>query len=279
MKVSQALISVSDKHGVVDFARALAALGVKLLSTGGTAKLLRDAGLAVTDVSDYTGFPEMLDGRVKTLHPKVHGGLLYLRGNAEHEATVKQHHIASIDLVVVNLYPFEQTVARPGVAWDEAIARWIVETDRGDRIRARHVAVSQGPLAKVKLPGVPGIKSFKGRIFHSSRWDYEYTGGDASGGQTRLADTRVAVIGTGATAVQIVPTIAPHTAHLYVVQRTPSAIGPRSQTRVGTGKPRLGRFTASGGTRSANACRNVIFVSLSLILNFVGIVAANSNTL
>ena len=113
------------------------------------------------------------------------------------------------------------------IAWDESISRWIIETNRGDRLRARHVAVSQGPLAKVKLPGVPGIRSFKGKIFHSSRWDYEYTGGDASGGQHKLRDKRVAVIGTGATAVQIVPTIAPDTKHLYVVQRTPSAIGPR----------------------------------------------------
>ena len=113
------------------------------------------------------------------------------------------------------------------VNWDDASSRWIIETDRGDRIRARHVAVSQGPLAKVKLPGVPGIKSFKGKIFHSSRWDYDYTGGDASGGQTKLADKRVAVIGTGATAVQIVPTIAADTKHLYVVQRTPSSVGPR----------------------------------------------------
>ncbi len=121
MKVSQALISVSDKHGVVDFARALAALGVKLLSTGGTAKLLRDAGLAVTDVSDYTGFPEMLDGRVKTLHPKVHGGILGIRGNAEHVATMAKHAIPTIDLVVVNLYPFQQTIAKKDCTLEDAI--------------------------------------------------------------------------------------------------------------------------------------------------------------
>ncbi len=112
--------------------------------------------------------------------------------------------------------------------WDDASTRWLIETDRGDRIRARHVAVSQGPLAKVKLPGVPGIKSFKGRVFHSSRWDYDYTGGDAAGGHEKLRDKRVAVVGTGATAVQIVPTIAENTGHLYVVQRTPSAVGPRN---------------------------------------------------
>ncbi|HOB32708.1 MAG TPA: bifunctional phosphoribosylaminoimidazolecarboxamide formyltransferase/IMP cyclohydrolase [Verrucomicrobiota bacterium] len=120
-RIQRALLSVSDKTGLVDFARILAAAGIELLSTGGTARVLREAGLQVKDVSDYTGFPEMLDGRVKTLHPKVHGGLLYIRGNAEHEAAVREHGIAPIDLVVVNLYPFEQTVARPGVSLHDAI--------------------------------------------------------------------------------------------------------------------------------------------------------------
>ncbi|MEI9991985.1 MAG: NAD(P)/FAD-dependent oxidoreductase [Rhizomicrobium sp.] len=113
------------------------------------------------------------------------------------------------------------------IAWDEASARWHIKTDRGDVLRARFVTVSQGPLAKVKLPGIPGIKSFKGKLFHSSRWDYRYTGGDASGGQTKLSTERVAVIGTGATAVQIVPRLAPHAGHLFVFQRTPSAIDVR----------------------------------------------------
>ena len=120
-KIQRALISVSDKTGLVEFARELAALGVEILSTGGTAKALRDAGLKVMDVSDYTGFPEMMDGRVKTLHPKVHGGLLFLRGNPAHEAAAAQHGIKPIDLVVVNLYPFEKTVAKPGVQLHEAI--------------------------------------------------------------------------------------------------------------------------------------------------------------
>src|SRR5258708_15900847 len=115
-KVQRALLSVFDKSGLETVARALAASGVELISTGGTAKALREAGLKVIDLSDYTGFPEMLDGRVKTLHPKVHGGLLYRRGNAEHEAAVRSHGIGPIDLVVVNLYPFEQTVARPNVS-------------------------------------------------------------------------------------------------------------------------------------------------------------------
>ena len=121
MKISQALISVSDKRGVVDFARALAELGVKILSTGGSAKLLRESGVPVTEVSDYTGFPEMLDGRVKTLHPKVHGGILGIRGNAEHAATMQQHDITPIDLVVVNLYPFAQTVAKKDCSLEDAI--------------------------------------------------------------------------------------------------------------------------------------------------------------
>ncbi|MBU1235992.1 MAG: bifunctional phosphoribosylaminoimidazolecarboxamide formyltransferase/IMP cyclohydrolase [Gammaproteobacteria bacterium] len=121
MKVQQALISVSDKRGVVDFARELTGLGVNILSTGGTAKLLRDAGIQVTDVSDYTGFPEMLDGRVKTLHPKVHGGILGIRGNAAHAATMREHDIPTIDLVVVNLYPFAQTVAKKDCTLEDAI--------------------------------------------------------------------------------------------------------------------------------------------------------------
>ncbi len=116
-----ALLSVSDKTGVLEFARALHALGVKLLSTGGTAKLLADAGLPVTEVADHTGFPEMLDGRVKTLHPTVHGGLLARRDVPAHMAALKTHGIATIDLLVVNLYPFEATVAKPGCTLEDAI--------------------------------------------------------------------------------------------------------------------------------------------------------------
>src|SRR3954465_6318981 len=120
-RIQRALLSVSDKTGLVPFAQALADAGVELISTGGTAKALRDAGLKVKDLSEHTGFPEMLDGRVKTLHPMVHGGLLYIRGNPTHEAAVKQHNILPIDLVVVNLYPFEQTIAKPNVTLHEAI--------------------------------------------------------------------------------------------------------------------------------------------------------------
>ena len=116
-----ALISVSDKTGILEFAQALHALGIKLLSTGGTAKLLADAGLPVTEVADHTGFPEMLDGRVKTLHPKVHGGLLARRDLPEHMAALTAHDIATLDLLVVNLYPFEATVAKPGCTLEDAI--------------------------------------------------------------------------------------------------------------------------------------------------------------
>jgi len=119
VKVNRALISVSDKTGIVDFASALRAMGVELLSTGGTFRLLQDSGLEVTEVADYTGFPEMMDGRVKTLHPKVHGGILARRG--QDDAVMAEHGINPIDMVVVNLYPFEATVARPDCSLEDAI--------------------------------------------------------------------------------------------------------------------------------------------------------------
>lgn len=118
--IRRALLSVSDKTGIVDLARSLADQGVELVSTGGTAKALRDAGLAVRDISDLTGFPEMMDGRVKTLHPVVHGGLLAVRDDPAHVASMEEHGIGAIDLVVVNLYPFEATVAK-GAARDEIV--------------------------------------------------------------------------------------------------------------------------------------------------------------
>ncbi len=120
MTIKRALLSVSDKTGLIEFAGALAKAGVDLVSTGGTARAIAEAGIAVQDISDLTGFPEMMDGRVKTLHPVVHGGILSVRGNAEHEAVQKEHAIGNIDLVVVNLYPFEQTVAR-NAGYDEAV--------------------------------------------------------------------------------------------------------------------------------------------------------------
>src|SRR6202158_6294385 len=114
-KIQRAILSVTDKTGLVDFARKLSGLGVELISTGGTAKLLRDSGIQVKDISELTGFPEMLDGRVKTLHPKVHGGILHRRENPAHCFSIAEHGILPIDMVVVNLYAFEKTAAKANV--------------------------------------------------------------------------------------------------------------------------------------------------------------------
>ena len=121
MKIERALISLTDKSGIEDFAKELETMGVDILSTGGTAKKMRDAGIKVTDVSDFTGFPEMLDGRVKTLHPLVHGGILNLRENKAHIEQCKQHDIRNVDLIAVNLYAFEKTVANPDCSLADAI--------------------------------------------------------------------------------------------------------------------------------------------------------------
>ena len=120
-KIQRAILSVTDKSGLVEFARKLAGMKIELVSTGGTAKLLRDSGIAVKDISELTGFPEMLDGRVKTLHPKVHGGILHRRDDSAHRAAVAEHGIPAIDMVVVNLYAFEKTAAKPGVHFEELI--------------------------------------------------------------------------------------------------------------------------------------------------------------
>jgi phosphoribosylaminoimidazolecarboxamide formyltransferase/IMP cyclohydrolase len=175
MKVTQALLSVSDKHGAVDFARELVALGVKLLSTGGTAKLLRDAGIAVTDVSDYTGFPEMLDGRVKTLHPKVHGGILGIRGNAEHAATMQKHDIPTIDLVVVNLYPFQQAIAKKDCTLTDAIENIDIGGPTMVRAAAKNHGNEQGGCAVVTEPAdyagiIVEMKSNGGAISYATRF-------------------------------------------------------------------------------------------------------------
>ncbi len=121
MKIKRALISVSDKTGVVEFARQLQAAGVEIVSTGGTMRAIKEAGIPVTYVSDVTGFPEIMDGRVKTLNPYIHGGILAVRDNPEHVREMEEHHITGIDLVAVNLYPFKQTIAKPGVELAEAI--------------------------------------------------------------------------------------------------------------------------------------------------------------
>lgn len=120
-KIQRAILSVTDKTGLVEFARRLARWGVELISTGGTANLLRDSGVVVKEISDFTGFPEMLDGRVKTLHPKVHGGILHIRGNQQHRAAIREHGIEPVDMVVVNLYAFEKTAAKPDVAFGDII--------------------------------------------------------------------------------------------------------------------------------------------------------------
>ncbi|MBV9926876.1 MAG: bifunctional phosphoribosylaminoimidazolecarboxamide formyltransferase/IMP cyclohydrolase [Acidobacteria bacterium] len=146
--IRRALLSVSDKTGLVDFARALRDLGVELLSTGGTAKALRAAGLEVRDVSEVTGFPEMLDGRVKTLHPRIHGGILAVRDNPEHARALEEHQIGPIDMVVVNLYPFEQTVARAGVTLEEAVE----QIDIGGPSMVRSAAKNFKDVAVVASP-------------------------------------------------------------------------------------------------------------------------------
>ena len=120
-KIQRAVLSVTDKSGLVEFAKDLQEFGVEILSTGGTARMLREGGVTVLDISDFTGFPEMLDGRVKTLHPKVHAGILAQRDNPEHMKTMAGHHLKVIDMVVVNLYAFEKTVAKEGCTLEEAV--------------------------------------------------------------------------------------------------------------------------------------------------------------
>jgi phosphoribosylaminoimidazolecarboxamide formyltransferase / IMP cyclohydrolase len=147
-KIRRALISVSDKTGIVDFARVLKGFEVEIISTGGTAKVLRDAGIDVRDVSDVTGFPEMMDGRIKTLHPKIHGALLGIRDNPEHEAAMREHEIEPIDMVVVNLYPFEETIKREGVTLAEAIE----QIDIGGPAMIRSAAKNFNSVAVVVSP-------------------------------------------------------------------------------------------------------------------------------
>ena len=147
-KIRRALISVSDKTGIVDFAQELKSFGVEILSTGGTAKALREAGIDVIDVADITGFPEMMDGRVKTLHPKIHGALLGVRDNPEHVAAMEQHGIGPIDMVVINLYPFEQTVAREDITLADAIE----QIDIGGPALIRSAAKNYHDVAVVTSP-------------------------------------------------------------------------------------------------------------------------------
>ena len=176
MKVTQALISVSDKQGAVDFARELAALGIKILSTGGTAKLLREAGVGVTDVSDYTGFPEMLDGRVKTLHPKVHGGILGRRDLDDHIKTMAAHDIPAIDLVVVNLYPFAQTIARKDCKLEDAIENIDIGGPTMVRAAAKNYGSEEGGVGVLTDPEDYGrvideLKANAGELPYSTRFE------------------------------------------------------------------------------------------------------------
>ena len=170
-RIRRALLSVTDKTGLVEFAQALAGFGVELVSTGGTARALREAGLAVKDISDLTGFPEMLDGRVKTLHPRVHGGLLYIRGNKEHEAAVAAHGIQPIDMVVVNLYAFEKTAAQPGVAFGHLIEN----IDIGGPSMVRSAAKNFEDVAIVtRVADYPALieelKANDGSLTRATRW-------------------------------------------------------------------------------------------------------------
>src|SRR5919204_6629802 len=170
-KIERALLSVTDKSGLVDFARRLSALGIELVSTGGTAKLLRESGLQVRDISDLTGFPEMLDGRVKTLHPRVHGGILHMRGNPEHRKAVAEHGIQPIDMVVVNLYAFEKTAARPGVEFDELIEN----IDIGGPSMIRSAAKNFRDVAVVTSPAdypiiIEEMKKSGGELSVETRW-------------------------------------------------------------------------------------------------------------
>ena len=183
--IKRALISVSDKTGIIDFARELKHFDVEIISTGGTAPALRDAGIDVRDISDVTGFPEMMDGRVKTLHPRVHGGLLALRDNPDHVAAMQQHGIEPIDMVVVNLYPFAETIGRAGVTREEAIE----QIDIGGPAMIRSAAKNAADVAVVVDPGqyplliqelhdhngsvsIPVLQRLAGQAFqHTARYD------------------------------------------------------------------------------------------------------------
>ena len=169
--IRRALLSVTDKAGLVPFAQTLAGFGVELVSTGGTARALRDAGLTARDISELTGFPEMLDGRVKTLHPRVHGGLLYVRGKADHEAAVSEHGILPIDMVVVNLYAFEKTAAQPGVAFGHLIEN----IDIGGPSMVRSAAKNFEDVAIVTQAAdyavlTEELKANSGSLSRATRW-------------------------------------------------------------------------------------------------------------
>src|SRR5258708_6668286 len=170
-RIHRAILSVTDKTGLVEFARKLSALDIELISTGGTAKLLRDSGVTVKDIAELTGFPEMLDGRVKTLHPKVHGGILHRREDPSHVAAVAEHGIAPIDMVVVNLYPFEKPAAKPGVAFEELIEN----IDIGGPSMIRSAAKNFRDVAIVTSPAdydsiADELSRSGGGLSHETKW-------------------------------------------------------------------------------------------------------------
>src|ERR1700716_1546542 len=170
-KIQRAILSVTEKSGLVEFARKLAGMDVELVSTGGTARLLRESGIAVKDISELTGFPEMLDGRVKTLHPKVHGGILHRREDPAHRSAVAEHGIPPIDMVVVNLYAFEKTAAKAGVAFDELIEN----IDIGGPSMIRSAAKNFHDVAIVTSPSdynsiAEELRKSGGRLSLETKW-------------------------------------------------------------------------------------------------------------
>jgi phosphoribosylaminoimidazolecarboxamide formyltransferase/IMP cyclohydrolase len=226
IKVGRALLSVSDKTGLVEFAHGLARHGVKILSTGGTATTLRAAGIGVRDVFEVTGFPELFDGRVKTLHPRIHGGILYRRGNPKDEEERHHHGIVSIDLVVVNLYPFEQTVGRPGVSRDEAVEQIDIGGPAMLRAAAKnhaHVVVVTDPsqyaalLESLDKGGgvVPEslAREYAARAFaRTAAYDAAiaaYLGAGAAGGPNAEAAAAPAAAGAGSTGTTGTPSALP----------------------------------------------------------------------
>jgi phosphoribosylaminoimidazolecarboxamide formyltransferase/IMP cyclohydrolase len=169
-KIKRAILSVSNKKGIVEFAKELNSMGIEILSTGGTAKTLRDAGISVKDVSEYTGFPEMLDGRLKTLHPRIHGGLLSRRGNPKDMEEIRKHGIDTIEMVVVNLYPFEETVSKKGVSFTEAIEN----IDIGGPAMLRSAAKNFQDVAVIVDPSdyekvLEEMKSLNGDLSYATR--------------------------------------------------------------------------------------------------------------
>ena len=214
--IRRALLSVTDKTGLVDFARALATYGIELISTGGTARALREAGLEVRDISDLTGFPEMLDGRVKTLHPNVHGGILHIRNNPEHVAAVEAHAIQPIDLVVVNLYAFEKTALKPGVSAAEIIENIDIGGPSMVRSAAKNfedVAIVTSAADYPKL--IEELAANKGAFTRATRWQLA---------KQAFATTAAYDAAIASTLETIVPTDDPHATATFDTAALPTTL-------------------------------------------------------